>query len=250
MDLLEIKNIDLKYQTPEGETHAVEGLNMTVKEGEFVAVVGPSGCGKTTLLSIIAGLIKPSGGKVFISGKEVDDVSPRIGYMLQKDQLFEWRNVEANVMLGLEIKKIKTPQNVAYAKLLIEKYGLKDFMRSFPRNLSGGMRQRAALIRTLAFKPDILLLDEPFSALDFQTRLSVCDDVYRIIKSENKTSVLVTHDVSEAVSMADRVYVLTKRPATVKSVFEIKIDKPTPLEKREDKDFSYWFNRIRREIPT
>lgn len=250
MNLLEIKDLDLKYQTPEGETHAIERLDMTVKQGEFVAVVGPSGCGKTTLLSIIAGLIKPSGGKILLGGAEVNGVNPRIGYMLQKDQLFEWRTVLANVLLGLEIKKMKTPQNVEYAKLLLEKYGLKDFMKSYPRNLSGGMRQRAALIRTLAFKPDILLLDEPFSALDFQTRLSVCDDVYRIIKSENKTTVLVTHDVSEAVSMADRVFVLTKRPATVKSVFEIKIDKPTPLEKREDDTFSHWFNKIRREIPS
>lgn len=248
MDALKIEHVCLSYQTPERETEAIKDINLCVKKGEFIVIVGPSGCGKTTILSLISGLIKANSGKIYINGKEIDGVSEKIGYMLQKDQLFEWRTVKENILLGLEIKKIKTPQNVEYAMSLLEKYGLADFSKHYPHQLSGGMRQRVALIRTLAFKPEVLLLDEPFSALDFQTRLSLCDDVYKIIKNENKTSVLVTHDISEAVSLADKIVVLTKRPATIKNVYEIKIDKPTPFLRREDASFSKWFNTIWKEV--
>ena len=248
MDALKMEGVGLTYQTPQRETDALKNVNFTVKKGEFIAIVGPSGCGKTTILSLIAGLIRPNSGKVYINGNEINSVSEKIGYMLQKDQLFDWRTVKQNITLGLEIKKLNLAENLDYATSLLEKYGLLEFIHHYPYQLSGGMRQRVALIRTLAFKPEVLLLDEPFSALDFQTRLAVCDDVYKIIKNENKTTILVTHDISEAVSLADKIIVLTKRPATVKNVYEIKIDKPTPFLKREDPNFSKWFNTIWKEV--
>jgi NitT/TauT family transport system ATP-binding protein len=248
MDALKMEGVGLTYQTPQRETEALKNVNFTVKKGEFIAIVGPSGCGKTTILSLIAGLIRPNSGKVYINGNEINSVSEKIGYMLQKDQLFDWRTVKQNITLGLEIKKLNLAENLDYATSLLEKYGLLEFIHHYPYQLSGGMRQRVALIRTLAFKPEVLLLDEPFSALDFQTRLTVCDDVYKIIKNENKTTILVTHDISEAVSLADKIIVLTKRPATVKNVYEIKIDKPTPFLKREDPNFSKWFNTIWKEV--
>ncbi len=248
MALLALDRVDLIYQTEESETEAVRELSVTVDEGEFIALVGPSGCGKTTLLSMIAGLISPTHGKVTVDGAEVTAASGNVGYMLQRDNLFEWRTIEQNVMLGLSVQKKLTPENKAYAVNMLDKYGLGEFRNAFPSQLSGGMRQRAALIRTLAFKPKLLLLDEPFSAVDFQTRMTVCDDVYSIIKSEGKTAVLVTHDISEAVSMADRIIVLTKRPATVKTIFKIDIDAPTPLKRRENPRFSEWFDRVWKEV--
>ena len=248
MDALKMEGVGLTYQTPQRETEALKNVNFTVKKGEFIAIVGPSGCGKTTILSLIAGLIRPNSGKVYINGNEINSVSEKIGYMLQKDQLFDWRTVKQNITLGLEIKKLNLAENLDYATSLLEKYGLLEFIHHYPYQLSGGMRQRVALIRTLAFKPEVLLLDEPFSALDFQTRLAVCDDVYKIIKNENKTTVLVTHDISEAVSLADKIIVLTKRPAMVKNVYEIKIDKPTPFLKREDPNFSKWFITIWKKV--
>lgn len=248
MDILKMEKVGLTYQTIERETVAIKDVSFSIEKGKFVCIVGPSGCGKTTILSLISGLIKPSAGKVFINGKESTGVSEKIGYMLQKDQLFEWRTVKDNVLLGLEIKKKKTPENISYAMSLLNKYGLKDFINSYPNQLSGGMRQRVALIRTLAFKPEILLLDEAFSALDFQTRLSVCDDVYSIIKNENKTSILVTHDISEAISLADKIIILSARPSTIKTIYDINIDKPTPLQKRESPEFAKWFNTVWGEV--
>jgi len=248
MSLLALEHVDLIYQTEKDETEAVRDMSFTVDEGEFIALVGPSGCGKTTVLSMIAGLMKPTRGTVAIDGEPVSAVNGSVGYMLQRDNLFEWRTIENNVLLGLTIRKQLTPENREYALRMLEKYGLKDFRDHYPTQLSGGMRQRAALIRTLAFKPKLLLLDEPFSAVDFQTRMAVCDDVYSIIKSERKTALLVTHDISEAVSMADRIIVLTKRPATVKTVFKIDIDAPTPLKKRESPHFSEWFDRVWKEV--
>ncbi|MCM1367195.1 MAG: ABC transporter ATP-binding protein [Roseburia sp.] len=248
MALLELDRVDLIYQTEKSETEAVRDLSMSVDEGEFIALVGPSGCGKTTLLSMIAGLIPPTGGSIKVDGAEVTARSGIVGYMLQRDNLFEWRTIESNVLLGLSVQKKLTEENRNYALGMLSKYGLGEFRDAYPTELSGGMRQRAALIRTLAFKPKILLLDEPFSAVDFQTRMTVCDDVYSIIKSERKTAVLVTHDISEAVSMADKIVVLTKRPATVKTVFNIDIDAPTPLAKRENPRFSEWFDRVWREV--
>ncbi len=247
--ILTLENVTLSYQTKTSETKAVSNLNFSVSEGEFVAMIGPSGCGKTSILSLIAGLIKPSSGKITMFNSEVVEPSKRTGYMLQKDHLFPWRNIEKNVFLPLEIKKNKTEENLAYAKGLIDKYGLSEFSKYYPKQLSGGMRQRVALIRTLSQKPDILLLDEPFSALDYQTRLSVCDDVYKIIKTEKKTAILVTHDISEAISLADTVLVLSKRPATILDSFQMDIDKSlTPLKRREHPAFSKWFEILWKEL--
>ena len=248
MEILKFENVSLNYHSPEGETHALQGINFSVTQGEFVAVVGPSGCGKTTILSLISGLLKPTSGTVYIEDTPVTKPNGQTGYMLQTDKLFEWRSIEKNVLLGLEIQKKKTKENVDYAMSLINKYGLTEFKKHYPNQLSGGMRQRAALIRTLAFRPKLLLLDEPFSALDFQTRLIVCDDVHNIIKSESITAVLVTHDISEAVAIADRVIILSSRPANVKSIYAIDIDKPTPLARREDTRFGGWFEKILKEL--
>lgn len=248
MALLELDRVDLLYQTEKSETEAVRNLSIAVDEGEFIALVGPSGCGKTTILSMIAGLMPPTGGKITVDGTQVTAKSGIVGYMLQRDNLFEWRTIESNVLLGLSVQKKLTEENRKHALDMLEKYGLGEFRDAYPTQLSGGMRQRAALIRTLAFKPKILLLDEPFSAVDFQTRMTVCDDVYSIIKNERKTAILVTHDISEAVSMADRIVVLTKRPASVKTIFSIDIDAPTPLKKRESPRFSEWFDRVWKEV--
>lgn len=248
MALLVTDHVDLIYQTEKSETEAVRDLSVTVDEGEFIALVGPSGCGKTTILSLIAGLMSPTHGSVKIDGADVTAGSGSVGYMLQRDNLFEWRTIEDNVLLGLSIQKKLTEETRKYAIDMLDKYGLGEFKGAYPAQLSGGMRQRAALIRTLAFKPKLLLLDEPFSAVDFQTRMTVCDDVHSIIKNEGKTALLVTHDISEAVSMADRIVVLTKRPATVKSVFDIDIDAATPLKRRESPRFSEWFDRVWKEV--
>ncbi len=245
--LLELKNVSYTYQTLNDEINAIKNLSFICNEGDFLSIIGPSGCGKTTVLSLIAGLIKPSSGQIIIDGSH-DQNNDDLGYMLQKDQLFPWRTVEKNVFLPLEIKKINTKENQQYATSLLDKYGLKDFKKNYPNQLSGGMRQRAALIRTLSSKPKLLLLDEPFSALDYQTRLNVCDDVYKIIKAERKTTILVTHDISEAISMSDKIIVLSHRPAQVKSIFKPTIRGDTPLAKRESKEFGTWFEKIWKEL--
>ena len=247
-EILKLENVSCAYHTESGETLAVDDLSFSAKKGEFISIIGPSGCGKTTVLTMIAGLIKPSGGKITIGGNSASGKS--IGYMLQKDQLFPWRTVLKNVYLPLEVKKITTKENFDYGKDLLIKYGLKDFMNSYPDELSGGMRQRAALIRTLVFRPALLLLDEPFSALDYQTRLSVSEDVYKIIRSENQTAVLVTHDISEAISLSDRIIVLTKRPCRVKTVHKINFGNTPPLKRRESPEFSKWFEILFKELQT
>ncbi len=248
-DLLSLDKICYSYNTEKTETHAVKDLSLMVNEGEFVALIGPSGCGKTTVLSLIAGLLTPTSGSIYFKGKKVDEKIKNVGYMLQRDELFAWRTIEKNVFLPLEIKKINTDDNRRYALDLLKKYGLEDFKKSYPHQLSGGMRQRVALIRTLASKPDLLLLDEPFSALDYQTRLDVCNDVYDIIKKEKKTALLVTHDISEALSMSDKIFVLSKRPAKIKNVHTYNLDKTlTPLKRREDKNFGKNFDTLWREL--
>lgn len=247
--ILELNDVSLTYHTVKSQTVAVEKLSFSVFEGEFVSIIGPSGCGKTTVLSLVAGLIKPSAGQVLFRGKPVKKAQNGLGYMLQKDHLFPWRTIEKNVFLPLEIKKTDTPEYREYARQLLQKYGLGEFVHRYPDQLSGGMRQRAALIRTLAAKPDLLLLDEPFSALDYQTRLSVCDDVSHILTSEKKTAILVTHDISEAISLSDRIVVLTERPARVKNVHTLHLrELGSPLQRREHPDFSRWFETLWREL--
>ncbi len=248
-NLLEFKNVKYFYQTKENEINALEDITFSIKERDFTSIVGPSGCGKTTILSLTAGLLVPTEGEIILDGKPVEKNDSRIGYMFQRDHLFEWRTIWQNIILGLELqKKHKDPEKLAFAEELLKKYDLYNFKNKKPRQLSGGMRQRVALIRTLVLEPALLLLDEPFSALDFQTRLKVCDDVYDIIKSEQKTALLVTHDISEALSMSDRIIILTKRPARVKDIVDISFQGATPLGKREDTEFGKYFEMIWRNL--
>lgn len=241
-EVLKLKKVSKRYQAKNGEVEALSNINFSVKEGEFVSIIGPSGCGKSTLLSIIAGLEPKTEGDIQIDGNT--------GYMLQKDSLLEWRSIYDNVLFGLEIGHKKTKENEAYVLDLLEKYGLYEFKDKYPTQLSGGMRQRAALIRTLAIKPNILLLDEAFSALDYQTRIMVTNDIFQILKNENITAVIVTHDISEAISMSDRVIVLSKRPATVKNIhnIEFEMDNRNPINCRESPKFSKYFDTIWKEL--
>ncbi len=242
--LLSIKELSKNYLTKKQVICALENINLEVYENDFIALVGPSGCGKSTILSIIGKLQKESSGKV-----EFKDKNIKVGYMFQEDALFPWLTVFDNCMLGLKIQKNVTEENKKYVKSLLKKYGLSNFEKSYPKELSGGMRQRVALIRTLAIKPDILLLDEPFSALDYQTRIAVSDDVYKIIKEEKKTAIMVTHDLEEAVSVANKVVVLSKRPATVKNIYEIKInDELLPSKRRKDEKFNDYYNEIWKDL--
>ena len=240
--IVSLDDVSLRYHSTSGETLAVSHMNLRVESGEFISIVGPSGCGKSTILSMLAGLLQPSEGKIEVNGT--------IGYMLQKDYLLEWRNIRSNALLGLEIQKKLTPENIAYVDFLLEQYGLAEFKEHYPYQLSGGMRQRVALIRTLAIHPDLLLLDEPFSALDYQTRLSVSDEIGSIIRKEKKTAILVSHDISEAISLADRVVVLSKRPAQIKNIYRIQlsIENYTPMQAREASEFKYYFNAIWKEL--
>ncbi len=241
--ILSIKDLRKIYHTKQNETLAVNNFSFDLKEGEFVAIVGPSGCGKSTILSILCGLDEASGGT--ISFKE----GLRFGYMLQGDNLFEWQTIFKNCLLGLELNNEVTKENKEYVKNLLKTYGLEDFMDAYPSNLSGGMRQRVSLIRTLATKPDLLLLDEPFSALDYQSRLAVSDDVYKIIKKEKKSAIMVTHDISEAISMADRIIVLSERPSKIKRIYEIKLTgKDSPINNRKAKEFAKYYDMIWKDI--
>jgi len=242
--LITVSNLDYNYYTKQGEIEALKNINLRIEEGDFISMVGPSGCGKTTLLSLVSGLLKPQSGILLYQGRK-EIPKNFFGYMLQKDQLFEWRSVKQNIFLPLEIQKINTKENQAYALSLLEKYGLSGFENKRPRELSGGMRQRVALIRTLALQPKVLLLDEPFSALDFQTRLEVQQDVLNILKAENKTAILVTHDIDEAVSMSDYVAILTPRPARIKEIVKTNHERrSTVLERREKTKLSYWQKKI------
>lgn len=249
-EILKIKNISKKYQNKEGEIQALKNVNFRVKKGEFVSIIGPSGCGKSTLLSIIAGLEEKTEGEIYIEDEKVEGISSKIGYMLQRDCLLEWRNILNNTLFGLEIKKTKNKENIEYVKQLLKKYNLYEFKNKYPSELSGGMRQRVALIRTLAVKPKILLLDEAFSALDYQTRIMVTNDIYSILKKEKITTLIVTHDISEAISMADRVIVLSKRPGTIKDIYKIdfEIDERTPINCRQSPKFSEYFNVLWKEL--
>ena len=234
--ILSLDHIYYSYHDKNGETPVINDLSFEIKPGSFTSIVGPSGCGKSTLLSLLCDLIKPEAGTIYIRPPE-NNTDSRMGYMLQKDNLFEWRSIYKNVMLGLEINNKKTPENIAYVNHLLEQYDLAGFKSARPSQLSGGMRQRAALIRTLALKPDILLLDEPFSALDYQTRLEVREDICSILRKEKKTVILVTHDISEAIAMTDRVLILTNRPA--------KLLKTVDIEARDTLSNQKHFDEIR-----
>lgn len=241
--ILEIKKLSHSYHSLEGETPALKNISFSVPKGKFISVVGPSGCGKSTLLSLISGLIKPSEDTLFFHGNS-------IGYMLQKDYLLEWRSIFKNVILGLEIQHKLTPENLQRAHYYLAQYGLSNFETAKPSELSGGMRQRAALIRTLLIEPDLLLLDEPFSALDYQTRLLVCDDIGQIIRREKRSAILVTHDLSEAVSLSDMVVILTARPGSIKALIPLTfhLENDTPLNRRSSSEFKEYFDIIWKEV--
>lgn len=248
--VLELKHIHYAYHTLEGETPALIDISFVLNEGEFVAIVGPSGCGKSTLLSLIAGLLTPERGLIKINGKYLRESTTNVGYMLQHDELFEWRTIYNNVILGLEVQHMLTARTREKARELLDVYGLRQFAHSRPSELSGGMRQRAALIRTLVLEPDILLLDEPFSSLDYQTRLNVGDDIGQIIRREKKAALLVTHDLSEAISLADRVIILSGRPASIRQTIPLIFDleEDTPMNRRGAPEFKTYFNLIWKEL--
>ena len=250
MAVLSVEGVRKAYQTPQGETVALQDISFAMEKGDFYSLVGPSGCGKSTLLSIIAGTLSPTAGRVQVAGQTVSGPCPHIGYMLQQDNLLEWRTVRQNVLFGLEIRRRLTPETRAHADRLLETYGLSEFADRHPSQLSGGMRQRVALIRTLAVSPDILLLDEAFSALDYQTRLEVTEDVYRIIRRERVTALMVTHDIPESICMGDKVLILSGRPAVIREELPIRFDllERTPLRCRSCPEFGSYFNYIWKEL--
>lgn len=242
-NILNVNNLSKTYHSKNGEIIAVNNISFNVNKEEFVGIIGPSGCGKSSILNIISNLDTKYKGRINVN-KNI-----KIAYMLQEDALFPWLTILENVLLGLKIKKQLTKENKDYTIMLLKKYGLYEFRNKYPKELSGGMKQRVALIRTLAVKPDILLLDEPFSALDYQTRLKVSDDVYKIIKEEHKTALMVTHDISEAISMCDRIVVLSKRPSIIKKIYDINLEnKSTPILNRESPNFTYYYKTLWKEI--
>ena len=250
MSLITLSNIALTYYSLKSETRAIDNISFSADKGEFISIIGPSGCGKSTLLNIISGLLKPSEGEIIYNDKNIENRLDKIGYMFQKDYLFEWLSVRNNVLLGLKIKNLDSAENIERADKLLENYQLSKFKNHKPTELSGGMRQRVALIRTLALNPEVLLLDEPFSALDYQTRLKICDDVKGIIKKENITSIMVTHDLGEAIAISDRIIILTKRPSKIK--LDVKIDfknkDATPFQRRKEPEFNEYFNLLWKEL--
>jgi NitT/TauT family transport system ATP-binding protein len=242
MKVLEVSNLRKYYHTPSEEILALDDISFDLDEGEFISIVGPSGCGKSTILSILSDLIDKSSGTININNKS-------IAYMLQSDSLLPFLTILDNALLGLKVTKKLNEENKEYVINLLKTYGLEDFLDKYPSSLSGGMRQRVALIRTLAVKPDILLLDEATSALDYQSSLIISEDIYNILKKENKTLIMVTHDISLAISMSDRVIVLSKRPSVVKNIYEINLNnKSTPINNRKDKEFSKYYEMIWRDL--
>ena len=247
--MIDLQHVALTYQSPDGEVEALRDISFQMEEGEFLSIVGPSGCGKSTLLSLIAGLERPTAGKILVDGEAVRAPTPKVGFMPQQDQLFPWQAIWANVTLAPAIRHENTPETQDRVRELLSRYGLTDFAGKLPGQLSGGMRQRCALIRTLATDPKILLLDESFSALDYQTRLSVSADICRIIRQERKTALLVTHDISEAISMSDRVVVLSRRPAEIRAIHDLApLQGLGPMERRDSKAFRGFFNLIWKEL--
>lgn len=242
--IVEVKDLTKNFYTKDGEMEVLKNISFHVDEGEIFSILGPSGSGKSTILNILTKLLEPTSGEVDINGT--------IGYMFQRDHLLDWRNIMDNITIGLEIMKRKDSKSIERIERLLKTYGLWEFRNMYPKELSGGMRQRVALIRTLSVDPDILLLDEPFSALDYQTRLMVNDDVYRIIKNENKTALLVTHDISEAIAMSDKIAVISKRPSIIKSEHKIEFedlkDDRTPFKCRKVPKFQTYFDILWKEI--
>lgn len=245
MEFLKVQNIQKRYHSNKGEIEAIKDISFTVNSGEYISILGPSGCGKSTLLNIMSGLLETSSGEIFLKGQPLKNDLNTVGYMFQKDHLFPWTSVYNNITLGLKIRKILFKDNLKYVDSLIQKYDLEQFKNHMPNELSGGMRQRVSLIRTLSLNPQILFLDEPFSALDYQTRLNVSNDIHHIIKSEKKTAIMVTHDISEAISLSDRIIILSKRPSIIKEIVNISFPEDlTPFARRNSEEFKNYFNYI------
>ena len=242
-NIIELKNVSKSFYTNEGEILVLKDINMALEEGKILGILGPSGSGKSTILNILTDLLHPTDGEVTIKGK--------IGYMFQRDHLLEWRTIMDNIKIGIEIQKNESQETLERINELLQIYGIWDFRNRYPKELSGGMRQRVALIRTLATNPDILLLDEPFSALDYQTRLMVSDDIYQIIRKEKKEAILVTHDIAEGISMCDQIAILSERPAIVKQVHDIHLTtkgEKTPLLARNAPEFKDYFDILWKEL--
>lgn len=244
--MVKLVDLGMKYVNKLGETVALSGVNFQVEPEEFVSILGPSGCGKSTILSLIAGMLFPTNGKVLIEDREVTGTSAKVGYMLQHDHLMEWRNIKSNAWLGLEVRGLADLKHKREAVKLLVRYGLGDFLNRYPSELSGGMRQRAALVRTLALQPQLLLLDEPFSALDYQTRLNLEEEVAQILKEAKKTVILVTHDIAEAIAMSDRILVMSPRPGKVKAEYKIELSgkNGSPFAARQAQEFREYFRAI------
>lgn len=247
---IRLEEVTHVYVTKSEANMAIENISITIDEGEFISIVGPSGCGKSTILSCIAGLIQPTSGSVYIEDKRIEGPSAKVGYMLQSDYLFEWRNIYKNARIGLEVMNKLTPENEKYLHYLLQEMSLGAYKHHFPSQLSGGMRQRASLVRTLVSKPDILLLDEPFSALDYQTKLRLEDLVFSTLKRHEKTAILVTHDISEAIAMSDRIYIMGRNPGKLKEELEIpkQIREAYPFQAREKEQFHSIFQKIWKEL--
>lgn len=238
MTLISVRNLTKNYHTKTKEIEAIDNISFDINDNEIVSIIGPSGCGKSTILNILTNIDKPSSGII----EKKDNL--KIGYMMQNDCLLPWLTVFENATLGLKLKSIKNKDNIDYVNSLLEKYGLKEFANEYPRNLSGGMRQRLALIRTLAIKPDILFLDEPFSKLDYTTRLSISDDVFKIIRELNISAILITHDIKEALMLSDRIIVLSKRPAIIKDIITLEYNDTLPSEKERTNNYEEITNSI------
>jgi NitT/TauT family transport system ATP-binding protein len=250
---VELRGVGLRYFGADGETEALQNISLAIAPGEFTAIIGPSGCGKSTLLSLVAGIVEPTEGSVMVDGAPVTGPSRKVGYMLQQDYLFEWRTILDNTLLGAEIQGADMRQARERATALLTRYGLGQFLHHLPRQLSGGMRQRVALARTLCTEPDIVLLDEPFSALDSQTRLALADEIVEILRREGKTAILVTHDIGEAVSMTERVIVMSRRPGRIRSDHAITFAtpdgrRPAPFAARNAPEFNGYFNTLWKEL--
>ena len=238
--LLSINNLSKTFYSLKDEIKVLDNVSFDVYQKDFIGIIGPSGCGKSSILNIISNLDTEYNGSI-------EKLNIKVGYMFQENTLFEWLTVYENILLTLKITKSNTKENINYVNNLLEKYNLSEFKNKYPNELSGGMKQRISLIRTLSYKPDILLLDEPFSALDYQTRLKVSEDIYNIIKNENKTAIIVTHDIEEAISLCNKILVLSNRPTKIINTHILKLEN-NPIENRKSKEFSYYHELIWKEI--
>lgn len=250
MSIVKISDVNKTFFSKEAATTALKNISLSIENGEFVSLIGPSGCGKTTLLSLIAGLFQPTNGEIIIEGQQILRPSPKTGYMLQQDYLFPWLTIEQNILIGLKTMKKVAPKSRNFALTLLDKMGLLDKKDDYPNQLSGGMKQRVALVRMLATEPTLLLLDEPFSALDYQTKLKLEDLVSLTINEQKKTAILVTHDIGEAIAMSDKIALLSARPGTIHQLFEVPdvLRKLKPFDARNHKQFNELFQIIWKEL--